>query len=159
MRVLFVDIDGVLNSITSKSRCDGFIGIDNSKVKLLKEIIDKTNAKIVLVSIWKSHWEKDYTLICHHDAKYLNNKFRKQNLFIFDKTKDNNSNRGEGIYNWIKEHNVSNWAVLDDEIFDDYEKYGILDHLVKTEFYDKNGGGLQKNHVEKAIKILNGEIK
>lgn len=154
MKVIFLDIDGVLNSVKSKSRYDGYIGIDNSKVKLLKEIIKETNAKIVLTSTWKKHWEKDSNLICHHDAKYLNNKLRKQGLFILDKTIDNDSNRGEGIHNWIKEYNVSNWVVLDDEIFKDYEEYGILKHLVKTEFYDKNGGGLQESHVEEAIRIL-----
>jgi hypothetical protein len=41
---------------------------------------------------------------------------------------------------------------LDDEIFPDYEEYGIMPHLVKTSFYD---GGLKEKHVELAIKILN----
>lgn len=156
-RVIFLDIDGVLNCISSKSRCRGCIGIDNSKVKLLKQIVDNTNARIVLTSSWKKEWNKNLEK-CDYDGKYLNNKLKKQGLYILDKTEDNGYNRGEGIYNWIKKYDIRHWVVLDDEIFKDYKKYGIKKHLVKTEFYNDNGG-LQKEHIEKAISILNGEIK
>ena len=155
-KVIFLDVDGVLNCQSSKSKCDKTIGIDNSKVKILKEIVDNTNAKIVLTSSWKTFWEKDYNLIIHHHGKYLNNKLRKQGLYILDKTEDKGRNRGKGIYNWIKKYSVKNWLVLDDEIFKDYDEE-IIRHWIKTDFYDNNGG-LQKNHIEKAIKILNGEL-
>lgn len=155
-KVIFLDIDGVLNCQSSKSGCGSWIGIDNSKVKILKEIVDKTNAKIVLTSSWKTFWERDYNLITHHHGKYLNNKLRKQGLHILDKTEDKGRNRGKGIYDWIKKHNIKNWLVLDDDIFKDYDEE-IIRHWIKTDFYDNNGG-LQKNHIEKAIKILNGEL-
>lgn len=156
-KVIFLDIDGVLNCQSSKSKCAGFIGVDNSKVKILKEIVDKTNAKIILISSWKNNWEKDKDII-RYDGKYLDKKLKKQGLYILDKTKDSGSNRGEGIYNFIKENNVKYWVVIDDVIFYDYRKYGINDHLVKTEFY-KDDGGLQEKHIKIVINILNGEIK
>lgn len=156
-KVIFLDIDGVLNCISTKARCQGCIGIDDLKVKLLKQIIDNTNAKIVLTSTWKTEWNKNLEE-CDYTGKYLNNKLKKQKLWILDKTEDNVENRGQGIYNWIKKYNIKHWVVLDDEIFKDYKKYGIKRYLVKTEFYDDNGG-LQEEHVEKAIKILNGDLE
>ena len=62
MRVIFLDVDGVLNSdddFGGKRRPnpyvrddDGFLyaGICKSHVKSLKKIVEKTGAKIVLVS-------------------------------------------------------------------------------------------------------------
>ena len=34
---------------------------------------------------------------------------------------------------------IENYVILDDEGWD-YEKYGLTDRLVKTEFYDDKGG-------------------
>ena len=46
--------------------------------------------------------------------------------------------------------------MVDDEVFEDYEKYDIMSHLVKTSFYDTNGG-LTQRHVDMAIEKLNLE--
>lgn len=50
---------------------------------------------------------------------------------------------------------MTEWVVLDDEIFSDYEEYGIMKRLVKIENAGENGGGLQLEHVVKAIEVLN----
>lgn len=157
MRIIFLDIDGVLNCSDSKSRCGSFIGIDNKKVKLLKQIVYETGAKIVLSSSWRIGWDKNSEL-CNSHGIYLNNKLRKSNLFILDRTKSL-SCRGEEIKQWTDSHNVEEWVVLDDEMFRDYEELGILEHLVKTTFYSEYGesGGLREEHVKQAIKILKGE--
>lgn len=47
MKIIFLDIDGVLNYENSKSK------VEEEKVKLLKEIVDKTGAEIVLSSDWR----------------------------------------------------------------------------------------------------------
>jgi len=122
-------------------------------VKLLRRIIEATNAKIVLCSSWKANWSRNKEEQ-NELSNYLDRKLRREELYIYDKTIDQGSNRGEGIIKWLKNKNVESWAVLDDEIFPDYEKYGILKHLVKTSFYGENGG-LQPEHVEQAINILN----
>ena len=57
MKIIFLDIDGVLNCQKSQSKCGGLIGIDDKKVKVLRKIVESTNAKIVLCSSWKSGWE------------------------------------------------------------------------------------------------------
>ena len=58
-KIVFLDVDGVLNSITTKDRCGPYVGIDDKKVSNLKDIIDATSAKIVLVSSWKEGWKKE----------------------------------------------------------------------------------------------------
>lgn len=78
-------------------------------------------------------------------------------MHIVDKTHEPKgcAHRGDGIKRWMKCFvTVESFVVLDDEIFDDYDRCGILPHLVKTSFYD-NHGGLQDEHVEQAIALLN----
>jgi len=152
MKIIFLDIDGVLNYKDSKSRIYSFIGIDNKRVKLLKKIISMTNAKIVLCSSWKDDWSLNKEEQTEH-GNYLDRKLRNEGLYILDKTKDNNSDRGHGIHKWINSRNVTNWIVLDDEIFDDYDEE-IIKHLVKSSFYED---GLNEKLVDEAIKLLNKE--
>ena len=150
MKVIFLDVDGVLNSIDSEDRLGAFIGIDYAGVKLLREIVDKTGAKIVLISSWKLKWHKNKESQSNL-ANYLDQRLEEENLSIIDKTEDNLFNRGEGIINWLSTHPTESWIILDDEAFD-YEECGIMPHLVKTSFYD---GGLKDTHVELAINLLN----
>ena len=51
VRIIFLDIDGVLNYGGCPDRAPSHcMGIANEKLLLLKQIVDATNAKIVLVS-------------------------------------------------------------------------------------------------------------
>jgi len=148
MKILFTDVDGVLNdeATTAKSPC-GYTGIMDSKVKLLKKIIDVTGAKIVLSSDWRLCDEDD------PDYKYLLNKLRyKGGIGIYDKTPDLSwQRRGLEIETWLKCHpEVEAWVVLDDIDFSDFNE--ITDHVVLTDGYY----GLQEADVEKAIEILKG---
>jgi hypothetical protein len=141
-----------LNTRFSKDRCCGCLGIESSKVKLLKKIVDNTSAKIVLTSTWKLDWEKSDNL--SPSGQYLVNKFKEEGLEIFDKTEEVCMDfRGAGILDWIHSHNVEAFVILDDESFD-FNDLGLSEHFVKTSFY-KEDGGLQEEHVKSAIKILN----
>lgn len=154
MRVIFLDVDGVLNDIHSRTRSpSGFIGIDDDKVRVLRQIVKQTGAKIVLTSTWKREWDAIPELR-EPEGVYLSNKLWRRGLCILDKTDDagDPSLRGAGIQRWLQSHgNVSSWLVLDDEIFPDYEKEGIMSHLVQTHF---RNGGLSEDHILKCIEIL-----
>lgn len=50
MKIIFLDVDGVLNCQNSKSNCYGIMGIDDDKVSRLRKIVECTDAKIVLIS-------------------------------------------------------------------------------------------------------------
>ena len=57
-KVIFLDVDGVLNSDEFlKRHTQEIISIDY--VKILKEIVDRTNAALVLSSSWKCGWSKE----------------------------------------------------------------------------------------------------
>lgn len=62
MKVIFLDVDGELTY--SNYRNDKTADIDIEKVKLLKEICDKTNAKVVISSSWRG--TKDYTPLIYY---------------------------------------------------------------------------------------------
>lgn len=155
MKVIFLDVDGVLNCAYSQSRAPhGCIGVDDDKVKVLRKIIDATDAKIVLVSTWKQSWSKNKE--CQDDdANYLDRKLAEEGLQILDKTTDQVIDRGAGIRRWLDKYgeNVDSWIVLDDDIFPDYVELDIIPHHVKTNF---GGGGLMEKHVPKCVDLLVG---
>jgi glutamyl/glutaminyl-tRNA synthetase len=157
MNVIFLDIDGVLNYKDCKAKCSNYLGISNKKVKILKKIVEKSNAKIVLSSTWRYDWEKNKETQ-NEFGNYLDRKLKKENLFVFDKTRSlENISRGGEIKEWLQSHeDIENWIVLDDEIFSDFKQEGIIEHLVKTEF-DKQDGGLQETDINIALKLLEGE--
>lgn len=61
-----------------------------------------------------------------------------------------NSQRGKEIKTYLKEHNIKDFIIIDDEIFKDFDDE-IINRLVKTDFYQD---GLEEQHVVEAIKIL-----
>lgn len=158
MKVIFLDIDGVLNNVGSKSRCCGYIGIDNNKVKLLRHIIESTGAQIILSSSWREKWYPVDKSACDKMAKYMDKKLAKEGLYILDKTDNFHGMRGREIHDFLDKHpEIDKWIVLDDVVFNDFEEFGILEHLVNTEYYS-SVGGLTEKHVELAIKILTDDF-
>lgn len=159
MKVIFLDIDGVLNTPSSESRCGEYIGIDDDKVERLKQIVEKTKAEIVLISTWKKYWRKEKMLkpLQDYSANYLDEKLTQQGLKAIDKTKDKADgrylSRGEGILEYIARNKVENYVILDDFQFD-YDGLGLTDCLIKT----KQAEGLTKAHAEKACKILSEQL-
>lgn len=158
MKIIFLDIDGVLNQRGSKSRSpSGCLGIDSDKLDKLKQIVNETNAKIVLTSTWKTDWFKtEFKDELPRDGAYLEKKFRERGIYILDKTEEPSwAERGIGVISYIEKYkeNVESFVVLDDESFD-FESVGISDRFVHTSFET----GLLSEHVEKSIKILNTEL-
>jgi len=171
MKVIFLDIDGVLNAdcdFGGKSKPNPYVssddgnryrGICKSHVKSLKKIVDRTDAKIVLASSWKGDYD-DYLRHGYFNkvGKYLHNKLRAEGLRIYDTTIrydfSNGRNRGYEISQWLEDHSeVNKWVVLDDEVFNDYDFLKITPNLILTnpEF------GLWKLPELKAIYKLTGE--
>ena len=142
MKVIFLDIDGVLNDgFTILGTGKDFPTIDH--LTCLKQIIDATDAKIVLSSSWRYH-KSDF-----NDAK---NALRNVGLAIMDKTKELPRGRGAEISEWLSRHpEVDNYVILDDHN-DSYTNFSInqQEHLIQTEFTL----GLLQEHVQQAIDIL-----
>ena len=157
INIIFLDIDGVLNSKETKERCGPYIGIEDQKLDLLKELVASTKAYIVLVSTWKEFWHHKPSDKYRQDnlANYLDEVFSKHLLKVTAKTYEYNPfKRGEGIIdylNFVKRNQikVNNYVILDDLMFD-YKKVKLIDHLIKI----NSSHGLEKHHIIKAISIL-----
>jgi hypothetical protein len=137
MKVIFLDIDGVLNDGVKIMETESdFPSKDH--LDCLKAIVDATEANIVLSSTWRLFPS------ARNDVK---NALRNVGLEFIDRTKELRDRASE-IQEWLSRHpEVEKFVILDDE-----EISGKFpDNLVQTTFYR----GLLPEHAEKAIKILN----
>ena len=140
MKVIFLDVDGVLNS----SQDGNSIRLrTDSHLKLLQRIVRVTGAKIVLSSSWRNG-----------PAKVLNNlhkRLEEYGLEIMDSTPDLGSLcRGDEIRHWLKGNGklVEKFAILDDE--DNMAEF-TESNLVQTD----SRIGLQEEDSTRCIKMLN----
>lgn len=172
MKVIFLDVDGVLNSNhyfdkVHKKRVNGkkipSCDIDERFVKNLKWLVEKTGAKIVLSSSWR-------ILIKRDNNHYLHKILAKYGLTIFDYTPYTGIEKGADIQEWLNRnsfcYDVTNIVILDDE--DDMRH--LKNYLVQTNFMpvyiDKKERvhhlpllwrfleGLTKSKCRQALKIL-----
>ena len=145
MKVIFLDFDGVLNSntffINSKEKQPFFL--EDDKMLLLKEIIDATDAKVVLSTSWREVWGLDLEI-----SNKLKEYFDSFEINIFDVTECINYDRFTEISAWIKHHDIESFVILDDITGPWYE---LEDYAVIT---NSDFNGLTKKDVEQAIKIL-----
>ncbi|MBO4666993.1 MAG: hypothetical protein J5666_02535 [Bacilli bacterium] len=162
MNIIFLDIDGVLNAEddfgpgNNNPHIGHNRGISTFKVKLLKEIVDASNASLVLVSSWKKRYIKYLNNKEDEVGEYLFNKLNEVGLSIYDTTirydYDDGKSRGIEIALWLIDHknDVDKYILIDDDERIDYEKFDILPHLVKTSPLT----GLTKDIVKECINKL-----
>ncbi len=163
MKIIFLDIDGVLNDSEyfksnheevkqmyrdRKYNSDNIelnvllemMNIDLKKVTILKEVTDITGTKIIITSSIKK--KKHY--------QYIETKLIELGLPIIGITNDEIYDRGTGIKHYLLEHEVSEYVILDDSVFDDYDEE-LLKHLVRTDFFM---GGLKEKHKDILVRKL-----
>lgn len=160
-KIIFLDIDGVLNSMDyfeQTKDCKGYTEINPEKVKLLKEIVDRTGAQIVLSSTWRDLAQRENEPE-HPMYTYLTDTLKEYGMEIADHTPYIGQDRSKEIKAWLdnqQDKDVRFVSLDDDFPKHKYDEAGIGDCLVRTSFYEKDGG-LRKEHVEKAVEILNWE--
>ena len=133
MKVIFLDMDGVLNSDEYFDKIKGLdikgieYDVDIEKVKLLKEAIKATGAKVVVTASAR------YALV----GKLLIQLLHEQQILV-DLTPYLNNKRGIEIKQWLSEHpETEDFVILDDEIFDSYDEE-LMKKLIKI----SNGNGI-----------------
>lgn len=112
MKILFLDIDGVLNSARSCRAFDGYPHdfsdegmrkFDSVAIGLVRKLCDKTGALIVLSSTWRML----------HDISEC---AQGLGLPIFDRTPILEGPRGVEINAWLSKHpEVTRYAIVDDD--------------------------------------------
>ena len=147
-KVIFLDVDGVLNSNTFEQwlyenhvkKYYGYELLDQKAILCLQDIVFTTDAEIVLSSSWR---------LSTHMTKMLEDQLRPYALAIssFTQRLVYNGDRGEEITAWLKDNpDVTHYVILDDE----FEMADHKEHFVKTTM----AYGLLPEHANRAIEIL-----
>ena len=153
---IFLSIDGVLNDKDTKELIGDSKGIDEEKVAILKEIVDATNSKIILIDEKYSdgfYFDEKLKDKQSDIANNLEEKLGKYGINIFDKALT--ISRGEAIdiqkrLVRFKGFEVDKFVILDTELRD-YKDFKLFNHLVQTSY---NNGGLQRKHINNVLKIF-----
>ena len=152
MKILFLDVDGVLNNNLTRTRTfDGWCFVDDYLVERLKQIIDATGAKIVLSSTWRDGWNREDESKNEPFFNQLRDKLKEYGMEIWDALPmPMRPSRGIAIGEWFELHkdlDIESFVILDDW----YDMGIYRDYLVQT-----NGGiGLTDEDVNEAIFFLN----
>jgi HAD domain in Swiss Army Knife RNA repair proteins len=121
MRILFLDIDGVLSLNSDFGRCTdnkwGAYRFDQKAVAVLNFILQQTNAEIVISSDWRSH----YTLQEMREI-FAHNFVLKGPIGFTIRSKNYNGDnlengRAEEIKQWVELHawkDDTKWVAIDD---------------------------------------------
>lgn len=141
MKVVFLDIDGVLNNF-GLIRANGFDYIDDDMVRRFGLIIAQTEADIVLSSYWRLN-PKDRLLV--------DEALKAWGLFVSDRTPHVPGPRFVEISQWLGENpGVSRYAIVDDDdqagvgmegsFFQTDPEVGITTDIVNRVILHLNGG-------------------
>lgn len=147
MKIIFLDVDGVLNTYHSR-REHGMLYVDPSKVKLVKKLAAECDAKIVLSSSWR-HIPECMAVL--------------DELFEFyDKTPSDpkitgklfqSTDRGSQIAAWRNGREDIPYVILDDDPA--ASSCGQADRHIQTDDLE----GLKAKHIAEAKFILNTPMK
>lgn len=156
MKVIFLDVDGVLNCAHTEERIRHLVFVEDAKIELLKEIVDRTGAEIVLSSSWRiGWWDLDHGTSSGVDVDdfiALRDKLREFGLEMVDYTpRMSGIRRGEEITAWLKYwkgEQIESFVILDD--LSRFYMRPNERYLVHTDFEE----GLARRHVEQAVEIL-----
>ena len=161
MKVIFLDIDGVLNTYYTKETIEQYTFVSEDKILLLKELIDKTDAKIVLSYTWRRGWLckecDDPEMLTSGDFQdirlfnALQAKLAEYDIHMLGYT-DDFGLRGEEIDQWLKQWDgepIESFVILDDMSGAELRPHSR--YLIQTSMLE----GLNEKHVARAIKILN----
>jgi hypothetical protein len=132
MKIIFLDIDGVLNNYDTLGE-----GLDwePSLVEILNRIIKETEAKVVISSTWRR--TERHRNIIKNDMK----------INFIDITPKLWEERGYEIQAWLdKNPDVERFIILDD----DSDMVHLMSHLIQTD----GKFGLTNENANEAIKRL-----
>lgn len=150
MKLIFLDIDGPMTTRWSYSHAKMseelghmYIPFDLNSVNALNTIIQKTGAKIVISSSWRHLHSLDELKVLVKNESVIGD--------VIDVTPILHIDRGLEIRQYLetyKNSEIESFVILDDDVSD------ILPYFPGNLVVSKYG--LQAEHIEESIKILNG---
>ena len=165
MKVLFLDIDGVLNCMCpAPLRDNDWIDLDEWRygfnpdlVARLRYVIANTDCRIVVSSSWRHHQNYAPYQPDRNWRDVLAEKLRRtrNEIIVGETPTDSKGQRGREIAEWLKVHEeVESYCVVDDEVVD-ILPYIDSSKVVKTDMTV----GLTKSDADGIIKKLNSKGK
>lgn len=137
MKILFLDVDGVLNRCGMSAQ-----GLESDKVDLLVRIQRETGCSVVVSSCWRRREHQRERLLCL---------FRKHQIPHLGWTPYMDS-RGDEIAAWLKDNpGWTHYAILDDNA----DMGQLWPRLVQTESFE----GLTEAHANRVIEMLNEPLE
>ena len=112
MRIIFLDIDGVLNNENMyRTKKHASNSLDPKNIEVLNELIEDTKAKVVISSSWRCGSTIDSILSKMKTAGY------KHDILDFTPILGYDHNRGNEIHQWLKEYEkeVQSYVIFDDD--------------------------------------------
>lgn len=104
MKILFLDIDGVVNCVTTTQRHGPFVGIDPIMADRVRRIIAETGCEVVLSSSWRIT-EDSRAEVLDKVCSFMDVTPNGKGL----------TDRGCEVIAWLEQHpEISKYAILDD---------------------------------------------
>ena len=145
MKLIFLDIDGVLNSATGKEPYVSDMEVE--KLKLLKKLIDDSGSSGVVITS-----DRRYSKI---DMKHKTEAFDRFEIYIVGETRrpnqdDLEDNRGKQIVDYLSssKEDIDRIVILDDND-DGISSFFEEEFILVNRFF-----GLNENVYQKALEIL-----
>ena len=148
MKILFLDIDGVLNNRDFIHSCkNGETHLSNPLIELLNQVIDQTGCKVILSSTWRLLYKLGYLRKLLADRGFRGEILGVTPDFSHIERPDDNvheDNRAQEIKSWLIMHpSITRFAVIDD---DPVQVNNFVQTSMKT--------GITQEHADALIKIL-----
>lgn len=169
MNIIFLDVDGVLNSMAyfkwlketgnALHKNGEYNDISDFHLQMLAKIYHTCDAHIVLTSTWRE-LDDETDMNCYPMYQYLVDSLAKYDMKIMSKTPVIWMNRPLEIVTWLNNRvdreDIRFVSLDDDYSLEEYKEQGIETCLIRTRFFcnELSEGGLQQEHVDKAIEIL-----
>lgn len=142
--VIFLDIDGVLNTYTTPPQGTARLqpALDVDCFEILAKIVKFNNLSIVCSSSWRKIFsEEEFRNFLGPLESHLHEDWRTQS--------SRQGFRGNEVRQWVKEHaEVTNYVIIDDDR--DFYQYQPLVHV-------DGSYGLQEKHIDQIRQLFNGQ--
>ena len=153
MKIIFADVDGVLNTNKTNRRlacCQEIKFVDTRKILRLRDIVERTGAQIVLTSTWRiTDTPTDKILYNALQAEFERVRCP---VWVDVTPVMPRAKRWQEINAWLLLHGeVDDFVILDDWGEDEFRP--MMGRLVQTD----PSRGLNKERAELAISLLNKE--